>query len=390
MIFRMLIPFILLLALPDLYIYLCYVRHMTSRAAYHLLWWLPTVIIIVWMATAFIGHFQHVSFMKYIFGAMLCLAIPKIIFMLCSLLGKLAHGLGIKDNYGIVSFDALGVILGLAACCILAYGSLWGWRQLTVREVTFESADIPEAFDGYRIAQFTDMHIGTQTGNVPLIEKMVRLINDQQADLIAFTGDLVNGSPDELEPGFIQQLSQLKAKDGVFSVLGNHDYCVYGTYRDQRETVEALQKLKQVEQEELHWNLLLNDNRIIRRGNDSLAILGVENDGNPPFPQYGDLTRASKGVEEGCFQVLLSHDPTHWRRRVLPETGIQLTLSGHTHATQFKLGSFSPSRWVYQDWDGLYTENGRGLFVSSGMGAVMFPFRFGAWPEVVVITLKKK
>lgn len=389
MIFRMLIPFILMLLLPDLYIYMAYIRHLSTKPIVQLLWWLPTLLLAVWMTVAFVGQFQHVSFMKYIFGAMLCCAIPKILFTLCSLLGKLTHIAGISQTYSNRPLDVLGCLLAFASFCILLYGSMFGWKQLTVREVTVECPDLPAAFDGYRLAHFTDMHIGTQAGNTPLIEKMIQLINSQKADMIVFTGDLVNGNPDELEPGFIQLLQQLKATDGVYSVMGNHDYCMYGQYHNKRSMASAVQQLQQIEREQLHWDLLLNEHRIIRRGNDSIALLGVENDGTPPFPEYGDLPKTLKGLEDGCFKVLLSHDPTHWRRKVLPETDIQLTLSGHTHATQFKIGDFSPSRFVYKDWDGLYTEGHRNLFISNGLGAVMFPFRFGAWPEVVVITLKR-
>lgn len=389
MIFRMLIPFILMLLLPDLYIYFQYIRHAVTKPMYNVLWWVPTVVLTIWMTVAFVGQFQHASFMKYFFGAMLCFSIPKILFMLCSLLGKLIHLIGVKSQFSTVLMDYVGVTLGGIIFCVLIYGSFWGWKHLTVREVTYQSPDLPASFDGYRIAQFTDMHIGTQAGNTPLIQKMAQLINDQKADMIAFTGDLVNSGPEELEPGFIQALSQLHAKDGVYSIMGNHDYSMYGHHTDKRQQLESVHRLQEIERNQLHWNLLLNEHRIIRRGNDSIAILGVENDGNPPFPQYGDLPKTLKGISKGCFQVLLSHDPTHWKRRVLPETDVNLMLSGHTHATQFKLGSFSPSRFVYSEWDGKFDQGNRSLFVSSGMGAVMFPFRFGAWPEVVVITLKK-
>lgn len=137
------------------------------------------------------------------------------------------------------------------------------------------------------------------------------------------------------------------------------------------------------------WNLLINNHDIIHRKKDSIAIIGVENDGRPPFPSLGDLPKATKGIGKGTFSILLSHDPTHWRREVLPKTDIQLTLSGHTHAGQFKVFGWSPVAFVYDEWSGAYSEGKQILNVSDGIGAVMFPFRFGAWPEVNVITLKK-
>ena len=136
------------------------------------------------------------------------------------------------------------------------------------------------------------------------------------------------------------------------------------------------------------WRLLLNDNYILRRGNDSIAIVGVENDGNPPFPALGDLPKAQRGLQNSCFRILLSHDPTHWRRRVLPETRTPLMLAGHTHGMQLKIGSFSPSEWFYPEWGGPYYEGERALYVSLGAGEVLLPFRIGAWPEINLITLK--
>lgn len=386
MILRMLIPFLLMLVIPDLYISLCYIRHLTTHPLLRAAWWIPTLLLTVWLVFAFAGHLQHLSGMKYGFAMMLCVMIPKLLFCLCSWIGRLLQWVHVPAQRPL---DMVGTLGGLVVLGILVYGSAWGWRQLQVRQVTFTSPDVPAAFDGYRIAQITDFHIGTQAGNTPFIQDIVAHVNAQQADMIAFTGDLINGNPDELEPDFIQALSQLQAPDGVFSVLGNHDYCMYGRYDSPRQQAENVQKLKQIEREQLHWQLLLNEHRVLYRGTDSLAVLGVENDGNPPFPQYGDLPRTRQGLQPGCFQLLLSHDPTHWRRRVLPETDIQLMLSGHTHATQFKIGSFSPARFVYPEWDGLFLDGQRGLFVSSGIGEVMFPFRFGAWPEVVVITLKR-
>ena len=136
------------------------------------------------------------------------------------------------------------------------------------------------------------------------------------------------------------------------------------------------------------WKFMKNKHDILHRGNDSIAVIGVENDGNPPFPQYADLPKASAGTE-GMFRILLSHDPTHWRRNIIPQTNIQLTLSGHTHAGQFKVFGWSPVSYVYREWSGAYTEGNQILNVSDGIGAVMFPFRFGAWPEVNVITLRR-
>ena len=211
-------------------------------------------------------------------------------------------------------------------------------------------------------------------------------VNDLHPDLIVFTGDLVNSSADELD-NFMEILPQLRAKDGVYSILGNHDYCEYHHY----DTPDgARSNLREVIRRErgFGWDVLLNEHRFIHRGTDSIAIIGVENEGKPPFPSFADLPKAMKGVSDDVYKILLSHDPSHWRREVLPETDIQLTLSGHTHAMQLMIGNFSPAQWAYREWGGAYQEDKHMLYVSLGIGGTV-PFRFGAWPEINVITLKR-
>ena len=236
---------------------------------------------------------------------------------------------------------------------------------------------------------FSDLHIGTmRDGHEDDVKTIVNLINDQQADAIVFTGDLVNHQSAELD-GFRRELNRLHAPDGVYAVMGNHDYSMYLHYPTEAEREADVMELQR-RIRDYGWTLLLNDHRIIRRGTDSLVIAGVENDGRPPFPALGDLPKTMKGLKRNCFTVLLSHDPTHWRRNILPQTAIQLTLSGHTHAGQFKAFGWSPVAHVYREWSGAYSEGNQLLNVSDGIGAVMFPFRFGAWPEINVITLQKK
>lgn len=385
MILRMLLPFILLLVLPDLYIYKVYIRHRAKTKAQKWLYWAPTILLSLLLLLLFLGHLQHVSAFKYFFVVFLCFVAPKMLFTIFSLIGK---GLSYLHPVCQKIFDTIGCVLGLCAVGILIYGSVWGWKHFTVKEQTFVSADLPAAFDGYKIVQFSDMHIGTLIGNEEEVGNVMDLINSQNANMICFTGDLVNGNANELNT-FVPYLSKLKAPDGVYSIMGNHDYCTYGAFANEEARKQSVETLHQTERN-AGWDLLLNENRIIRKGNDSIALVGVENDGRPPFPQYGDLPKATAGLSKGCFKLLLSHDPTHWRRRVLPETDIQLMLAGHTHGMQVQFGSFSPASFAYDEWGGLYEENGRGLYISLGIGEVMFPFRFGAWPEINVITLKKK
>jgi predicted MPP superfamily phosphohydrolase len=231
------------------------------------------------------------------------------------------------------------------------------------------------------------------------VETIVDLINSQKCDAIVFTGDLVNYQARETD-GYRRNLSKLQAPDGVFAIMGNHDYSMYIktlTPEMVRADIAELQRRER----SYGWQLLLNENRVLHRGNDSIAIIGVENDGEFPFPSLGDLPKACKGLQGvmrnknaktpagHTFSILLTHDPTHWRRNVLPETRIDLSLAGHTHAGQFKVFGWSPVALRYKEWSGIYTECSQVLNVNEGIGGVMFPFRFGAWPELTVITLRK-
>lgn len=176
---------------------------------------------------------------------------------------------------------------------------------------------------------------------------------------------------------------------GVFSVIGNHDYSEYRRWEQPDGAARSLARLEQA-QREWGWQLLLNEHRLVVRGGDTLAVVGVENTaGRHAFTSRGDLGAACRGIPDGMFKILLSHDPSHWRREVLPAGDIRLTLSGHTHAMQFRIGRFSPSAWIYDEWGGLYGEQGCRLHVSTGAGGTA-PFRFGAWPCIDLITLKRK
>ena len=314
----------------------------------------------------------------------LCLTIPEAVTALLMLVGKFFQG-GSRARH-IVHGLAWG--LGLIVFGTLAYGFTGGYKHIIVKNYTYASAKLPKAFDGYRIMQFTDIHVGTFNGNTEVVKAIVDTINAYEPDLVVFTGDLVNTLSRELDD-YTEVLSQFKAVDGVISIAGNHDYAGYFKWANAADSLADIHRLQQAERD-MGWRLLLNENKVLHRGNDSIAIIGVENDGLPPFPMLGDLTKAQQGVAPDCFKVLLSHDPTHWRRNVLPETNIDLTLSGHTHGMQFKIGNFSPASFFYPEWGGEYREaDGRALYVSLGCGEALLPFRFGAWPEVNLITLRK-
>lgn len=313
---------------------------------------------------------RHNTLMRLISGLVLLVGIPGIVFIaLWPLLGW--------------SWALLPPAIWVA---LMVYGFFFGWRHLVVRTATCESALLPEAFDGYKVLQLSDIHIGTFLRNRSFIDKLADVVNRQQADLIVFTGDLVNVSAEELIP-FQSSLKRIQAPDGIYSVMGNHDYCEYGADKSHRNIARNQNVLKYLE-EKIGWQLLMNEHVLIRRGTDAtLAVIGVENISRPPFPDHGDLRKAMEGLPAGMFKILLSHDPSHWRREVLRQTDIALTLSGHTHAGQMRFGKFSPARWAYNEWGGKYVEGHSMLYVSLGIGGTV-PFRFGAWPEVNVIRLK--
>lgn len=315
----------------------------------------------------------------------LMLTLPRLIYSIILIATSPLRFLKIKLGRPIF---ALALFIALCTEIMLIYGMRNGRDRFEVKEFTYESNRIPEAFDGYKIAQLSDIHIGGWFGNRDGLQQLINITNNLNADLIVFTGDLVNHRTIELD-GYEDILSQLKAKDDVYSILGNHDYGAYYRYWENDQALkDNLQNLFE-RQKNMGWTLLNNEHTIIYKDNDSIALVGVENDGEPPFSQYADLPKAIKGLSNE-FKVLLSHNPTHWRREVLPTTDVDLMLAGHTHAMQLELFGFSPAVWKYKEWGGPYYMDNRCLYVNIGAGEVGIPFRFGAWPEVTLITLKHK
>lgn len=371
---------ILLIALvPDLYIQVGFLRH--AGLLWTVLHWLPFTVMVLATLTAAMGVWHNGAFQTFI-GLLLITVVPKYIFMLCSLAGK---GMGMLYAPAACAGNAIGLAAAAAAVAAALYGMTFGWRNVVVNRTEIETEGLPEAFDGYTIVQLSDMHIGTYRHSPATVREIVERVNALQPDIIFFTGDIVNLSSDELRP-FTAVLSQLRARDGVHSVLGNHDYCLYGHRNDPAAAAQDLGQVILMERQ-MGWNLLLNGNITLRRGTDSIAVAGVENSGGSHFPSRADLPGALQGLAPGTFKILLSHDPSHWRREVLRHRDINLTLSGHTHAMQLMIGSFSPSRWIYPEWGGLYSEDHRLLHVSTGIGSNV-PFRLGASPEICVLTLR--
>lgn len=333
-----------------------------------ILWWVPSLLLVLAEVGLQMGFFHKLS-VRVLFTTILFSAFPKVVFIL---------------------FDAFlpwffALIPALGVMGWFAFGFIEGWKRLELKHITFTSPDLPPYFDGYRLVQITDFHLGSFPPGNDFVQKVVDATNNEEPDMILFTGDLVNNQASEVEP-YLDTLGQLHASDGIYSIWGNHDYCEYGN----NHSIGALKRNRRMlygYQESLGWHQLMNEHHVVSHGMASIAVIGVENPGQPPFTNRSNLKKAMKGVNPDMFKILLSHDPHHWRREVVGKK-IQLTLAGHTHAGQLKIGKWTPARMAFKEWGGAYRIGEQMLYVSSGICG-SFPFRLGAWPELTVITLKR-
>lgn len=352
----------------------------------------------------------------------LSIYIPKIIYCIFSLLGRVPLIFRSKKRWLWLNHIGAGVaIIGFLAVWT---GILYTRNHPQHINLTVNSNRLPDSFDGYRIIQISDLHLGTWGTDTTFINEFVTSINNMRPDLIVFTGDLVNQKADEVK-AFEKILSKLEATDGVYSILGNHDYGDYVDWPSSDAKAKNLDNLKEF-QKKMGWKMLNNEHTFIVKSKgarrDSIALIGVENWGEPPFAKYGDLNKAypnekGRNLKDNNFKILLTHNPEHWVRDVRKKTNIDLSLAGHTHAMQMSLDAFgkrySPAALRYKTWGGFYTENGIGeiedfgnpetrggiernlehpsLYVNIGAGEVAMPFRMGSsYPEITLITLKKK
>lgn len=293
-------------------------------------------------------------------------------------------------------FEAAGCVLAVLTAGVMIYGALNGVSTIRVNRIVVTSPKVPDAFDGYRIAQFSDLHIGNLAPSGTLMADMIDTIRSLMPDMIVNTGDLVNIRSSEITPDVFRELKRLQAPDGVVSVLGNHDLGIY-IPGDDALAERSLNRLKEI-QRELDWKLLQNEQVWIKRGNDSIAVAGVDfprngrNNGVHAVRGGSDLRRAMRGVDSSHFSVLAAHTPTVWDS--IPQVAApDLTLSGHIHAMQMKLnmGSchLSPAELLYPEWSGLYVKDGLRLYVNDGVGYVLFPMRIGAPAEVTLFELRR-
>lgn len=367
------ILFLLAWLFSDIYLWCSFVRN--AVVLWKVLYWLPTLFFVVLIILSIVG--VRIPMAVWLLAIIFCL--QQILCTLFSVAGRLA-GLAWSPAFPILNWT--GAILSWILIICMAYGMLAGWKALIVKKIDITVAGLPASFDGYRIAHLSDFHVGTHGHRTNYLKRLVEMVNESKPDLIAFTGDLVNIKPSELDP-FMTTLSSLSAPDGVMSVMGNHDYCFYGHKKGAWEDDCAEVKAREGE---LGWTLLCNEHRFIHRGQDSIAVAGVEYCGGMHTDSFVDFPAAIQGIPDSTFIILLDHNPAHWKMEVVPDGRTALTLSGHTHAAQVKIGRWSPAQWLYKEWSGLYEEGNQKLYVSEGCGGTV-PFRFGTKPEIIIITL---
>lgn len=356
------------------------------------------------------GSFNHARgmnpFHEYIFSLLVTFFITKLVFITVLSLGDLArffYGIrnlivhkGKKNDQPYFPsrrkfISELGILSAAFPFTGLIYAMVIGKYDYKVHRETIYFDGLPEAFDGFTITQISDIHSGS-FDNTAAVQRGIDLANAQKSDLFVFTGDLVNDAAWEIEP-YIKNFKQLKAPYGQYSILGNHDYGDYVKWDNEAQKAANFDKLKQHHQE-LGYKLLLNENVELEKDGQKISLIGVQNWGRG-FIQKGDLDKALEGVDKDAFKILLSHDPTHWEDKVrFNDTTIDLTLAGHTHGAQFGVEipgfRWSPVKYHYIDWAGLANHNNRYLYVNRGFGFLAFSGRLGIWPEITVITLKRK
>lgn len=397
MIARDILTFLLLVILPFLFIDLRFFRRKKAWWK-RVLWWIICAAMVGYtvylaMERDFIpGNDRILILYGYLFLLGLVI-IPMWTFSICSLLGKACswivrkckkHPKAKPHNYG----NLMGTLSVPAVWFVLFWGTFVGFNKLEVNHQTYVSEKVPEAFDGYRIVLFSDAHVGSyQKHNSWLLQRAVDSINAQKPDIILFVGDLQNIQPTELYP-HIDVLEKLKAKDGVYAVLGNHDYAEY-IGADEAMKVANCRETVSLERQ-MGWNVLLNEHGTIEHGKDHMILAGMENDGDGKrFPQKGDVDKTLENVTSDDFILMMEHDPSAWRRKIVTDGRAQLTLSGHTHKMQFSIFGWCPLSLTGKEYNGWYKEGDQQLFVTAGLGGLI-PFRFGATGEIVVLTLKRE
>ncbi len=332
---------------------------------------------------------RNYTFFIFVISVTFLNLFPKIFFAFMTILSFLIRWLAGRRMQRITIAGSFLICSGIILA--ISYGILFGRFDLNVVKQDLYFDNLPPQADGLIIVQLSDIHLGSFGKNPAVLKETLKIIADIQPDLLFFTGDIVNNFADEMH-GFEPYLKQFRAKYGKFAIQGNHDYGDYSSWPDSTSKIQNLTRIRQGFTR-AGFTLLLNQSAKVNIQDTSIYILGVENWGHPPFPQYARLDLALDSLPSGTFKILLSHDPAHWNARVVPETDIPLTLSGHTHGGQFGIKiagiEFSPIYFSQKNWGGLYRNGIQYLYVNKGLGTIGYPGRIDMRPEITVLTLHR-
>jgi len=346
------------------------------------------------------GSFRSMNMLTLIIGIFITFLLPKIVFVIFHAVDDIYNLAGFTVNHLVRETDytrrnfisQIGLLASGLMFGSMVYGVLWGKFNFRVLKERIISSRIPKSFDGVKIVQISDAHLGSFGDSYRPIEKAIAMINDLEPDYVFFTGDMVNNHADEAR-SWVDIFKKIQAKEGKYSIFGNHDYSDYGNFTAEERTA-SIKQLKDIHQK-MGFRLLEDESIELRKDNDNITLIGVHNWGKG-FHQVGDLDKALKGVNPDNFQILLSHDPTHFEEQVKNKTSIDLTLSGHTHGMQMGIEipslniKWSPVKFRYPRWAGMYQEIGQKLYINRGFGVLAYPGRVGMSPEITLFTLQSE
>ncbi len=389
--------FILVILLIEVFAYLGLMQLVSGKKLKRrvtILYWIATAVFLsIWLMAFFnpdkIRQTTNYQFFYFVISISVLNIFPKSLIALFVILSAPFRFLRDKIMSKVILLS--GLILSLGMLLSIGYGIVIGRQTLRIEKVELALPSFPKALDELTIVQLSDIHLGSFE-NDAFLKKCVDEINRINPDLVLFTGDIVNNYYQEML-GFEDQLKALKSKYGKFAILGNHDYGDYSNWKSKEEKGENQQMIHE-KLTDAGFQLLLNQSKQISKNDTSLYVVGVENWGHKPFPQYAQLDSALLNVPQNSFKLLMSHDPAHWEDQVIDQTSIPLTLSGHTHGGQFSLNlfgfEFSPIYLIQKYWGGLYQHNDQYMYVNRGIGCVGFLGRIDMAPEITILTLRSK
>lgn len=371
------------------------IRHATksTRFSFLVLYWIVSIFILgslsyVFSSPSRLKNISDYSYFNFILLLVFFNLIPKLMLGLFAVFSWLV---GIWRRKASEVFYFSGLILTLGILALMIFSIFIDKKQVRTEKIEISLKQLPEQLDGLTIVQLSDIHLGSMSGEKAIIRQTVKRVNALQPDLILFTGDMVNNFGFETK-GFVSEFSKMKARFGKFAITGNHDYGDYFRWQSQEERNANLHSIRD-SIAKMGFKLLLNENHKLQVADTSIYIVGVENWGHDPFPQYADLESAMEDIPQSAFSILMSHDPAHWESQVLSQTNIPLTLSGHTHGLQFGVRiagiEFSPMFFIQKYWAGLFRIDNRYLYVNRGLGTVGFPGRVGMRPEISFLKLQR-